>query len=38
MPFSSSMLSFRCSGIESEKEATALVNQLPVDKIVKMAQ
>lgn len=38
MPFSSSMLSFRCSGIESEKEVTALVNQLPVDKIVKMAQ
>ncbi|MFU8844861.1 MAG: hypothetical protein ACNA7V_13740 [Bacteroidales bacterium] len=38
MPFSNSMLSFRCSGIDNEKEVTALANQLPVEKIVKLAR
>jgi hypothetical protein len=38
VPFSSSMLSFRCSGIDSEKEVTAMANKLPVEKIVKLAE
>jgi hypothetical protein len=38
MPFNTSLLTFRCEGINSESEVISLVNSLPIDKIVKTAQ
>jgi len=38
MPFGSSMLTFETSGIPDEAEVTGLVNTLPVEEIVKLAQ
>ncbi|HDR89734.1 MAG TPA: hypothetical protein ENN63_08940 [Bacteroidetes bacterium] len=38
MPFGSSLLTFRCSGIEDEATVTGLANTLQVEKIVAAAQ
>ncbi len=34
MPFSGSLLSFQCEGIEDENEVIGMVNRIPVDEIV----
>jgi hypothetical protein len=38
LPFTNSLLTFRCTGIQSENEVVGLANSLPVDKIAKMAE
>ncbi len=38
MPFGNSLLSFSTEGIEAEKEVVDMVNSLPVDQIVKLAE
>jgi hypothetical protein len=34
MPFSGSLLSFQCEGIEDENEVIGMANRIPVDEIV----
>ena len=38
LPFSSSLLTFHCTGIQDENEVIGMVNTIPVDKIVKLTQ
>lgn len=38
LPFSSSLLTFQCTGIQDENEVIGMVNTIPVDKIVKLTQ
>jgi hypothetical protein len=38
LPFSSSLLTFHCTGIQDENEVVGMVNTIPVDKIVKLTQ
>ena len=38
LPFSSSLLTFRSTGIQNENDVIAMFNSLPVDKIAKMAE
>jgi hypothetical protein len=38
LPFSSSMLTLKCTGIANENEVVGLANGLPVDKIAKLAE
>ena len=38
VPFTSSMLTFRCTGVQNENEVAGMANSLPVDKIAKMAE
>jgi hypothetical protein len=38
VPFTSSMLTFRCTGVPNENEVSGMANSLPVDKIAKMAE
>jgi len=38
LPFSNSLLTFKCTGIQDENEVIGMVNTLPVDKIVKLTQ
>jgi hypothetical protein len=37
LPFSSSLLTFRCTGVQNENEVVGMINTLPVDKIAKLA-
>lgn len=38
MPFSGSLLTFQCTGIEDENEVIGMVNRIPVDEIVTIAR
>lgn len=38
VPFGSSLLTLKCSGIADEAEVTGMANTLPMDKIAKLAQ
>lgn len=38
VPFSSSLLTFQCSGIESEEQVVRMVNTIPVDRIVALSE
>jgi hypothetical protein len=38
MPFSGSLLTFQCSGIEDENEVIAMAKNIPVDEIVTIAR
>jgi hypothetical protein len=38
MPFSGSLLSFQCAGIEDENEVIGMANRIPVDDIVAIAR
>lgn len=38
LPFSNSLLTFRCTGVADENEVVGMVNSLPVDKIAKLAE
>ncbi len=38
MPFSGSLLTFQCEGIENENEVIGMANKIPVDKIVTIAR
>ena len=38
LPFSSSLLTFQCTGIQDENEVIGMANTIPVDKIVKLTQ
>lgn len=38
LPFSNSLLTFKCTGIQDENEVIGMVNSIPVDKIVKLTQ
>jgi len=38
LPFNSSLLTFRCTGVQNENDVVGMVNSLPVDKIAKMAE
>jgi hypothetical protein len=38
LPFSSSLLTFRCTGVQNENEVVGMINTLPVDKIAKLAE
>lgn len=38
LPFSSSLLTLRCSGVQNENDVVGMANGLPVDKIAKMAE
>jgi len=38
LPFSSSLLTFQCTGIQDENEVIGMANSIPVDKIVKLTQ
>jgi hypothetical protein len=38
LPFSNSLLTFKCAGVANENEVVAMVNSLPVDKIAKMSE
>jgi hypothetical protein len=38
LPFTNSMLTFKCTGVANENEVVGMVNSLPVDKIAKMAE
>lgn len=38
MPFSGSLLTFQCTGIEDENEVIGMANRIPVDEIVSIAR
>lgn len=38
LPFSNSLLTFNCSGFDSEEKVTGMAGMIPVDKIVKLTQ
>jgi hypothetical protein len=38
MPFSGSLLTFQCTGIEDENEVIGMANSIPVDEIVTIAR
>jgi hypothetical protein len=38
LPYTNSLLTFKCTGVASENEVVAMASSLPVDKIAKMAE
>ena len=38
LPFTSSLLTFRCTGVQNETEVAGMANNIPVDKIAKLAE
>ncbi len=38
LPFTSSLLTFRCTGVQNETEVAGMANSIPVDKIAKLAE
>jgi hypothetical protein len=38
LPFSSSLLTLSCTGVENENEVVGMANSIPIDKIAKMAE
>jgi hypothetical protein len=38
LPFTSSLLTFRCTGVQNETEVAGMANSIPADKIAKLAE